>query len=351
MRRIGNVVVIGLLVSIGACGDSVTAVDPVTGEFGDFEHVDQIPTGWIPCGDLSCAEVLDNLPCGDLGVPACEDTPRCQVVCEGQSAAGVADSACLAACVPADPSHCSEQDESSCAASDRCEWVSGECFDSLVADKEPACRPGICKDAPEEDESSPCGEHTGPDACNADETCSWFQATCRAQCPIDDAWCICRSQCFPKKCEVPPPSVPSPLCEARLVPVIGNDGCPSYHCTRGSSDCDQIALDYREALNEARVCALNDPRMDGDALIANTCSETLPSDLYCACPVPVNALNVDAIDQAKTLVERWDAERCGENQPICAAGCASVVNPGCVSVGGGEKFSTEGICSAQGYAW
>jgi hypothetical protein len=117
---------------------------------------------------------------------------------------------------------------------------------------------------------------------------------------------------------------PSCFCEAPSFPVCGVDG-DTYDAACGAHcvpvdiacdgacpcrSCDDIALEYRALLEQARQCSAD--------LAMPQCTEKVLDGLPCGCPTFVNPQNTEAYQAMLGLLQKWEQLGCAADV-LCEA--------------------------------
>jgi hypothetical protein len=113
------------------------------------------------------------------------------------------------------------------------------------------------------------------------------------------------------------------------------DGCNSCTCSASGVSCteadcvqcDDLAVTYGEAIDEARSCDPNDP---------SACSETIVAGLQCPCDSFVNPEHADAIALAGQIAGEYKAHGCAE--PVLCEPCLPPISAYCSEEGRCANF-------------
>ena len=257
-----------------ACGEDATttggvrAINLKSGQTQTFDTTNEVPPGWAPCSDPTCA-IPPAGPCQNLGAGVCETNPKCrlrQLGCGGVACAEPAPAngdapvpppcvpeppKCDYECVPATTLACEElRDEKECLGNASCSWDALSCM--LGCEQGKPCPPcpaaGICRTkAP-----TTC-DSLGEKRCSSRPDCSWEPGPCAlydcpegANCQPTQCPSFCREKRQPEPC--PLPAMPSPdFCKGgHIVPRHNETGClAGYDCVDDCAALPQIAIDCK----------------------------------------------------------------------------------------------------------
>ena len=111
----------------------------------------------------------------------------------------------------------------------------------------------------------------------------------------------------------------------------GMAGKPGNGGSGGKANCDELAMQYADALEAARACNARSGK--------EQCTETTPSSLTCGCDVPVNPDNTDAVAELERL------RKAGAG---CAMACPAIacIKPGPAECG--QDGADRGLCRSIG---